>query len=66
VEQIKFVSVNGTEMAASMFAQMTGIDPDGEGIAPEINRVARDPKFGQERYWKGKRNSIISGCASPI
>lgn len=50
VEQVKFVSVNGTEMPASMFAQMVGIDPTGEGIAPEINRVSRDPKFGQERY----------------
>ena len=50
VHMVKFVSVNGTEMPASMFAQMTGIDTNGEGIAPEINRVSRDPKFGLERY----------------
>ena len=49
VEMVKFVSVDGMEMPASMFAQMAGIDPNGEGIAPEINRVSRDPKFG-ERY----------------
>ena len=48
-EHIKFVSVDGSEMPASMFAQMMGVE-EGDGIAPEINNVARDPKFGKELY----------------
>jgi hypothetical protein len=47
---VKFVSINGQEMPASIFAQMIGIESGGEGIAPEINRVSRDPKFGLEKY----------------
>ena len=50
VEMVKFVSINGQEMPASIFAQMIGIESGGEGIAPEINRVSRDPKFGLEKY----------------
>ena len=50
IEMIKFVSVGGQEMPASLFAQMAGVEENAEGIAPEINRVARDPKFGVERY----------------
>ena len=43
------MSVDGSEMPASMFAQMMGVE-EGDGIAPEINNVARDPEFGKELY----------------
>lgn len=43
--------MDGKELPAELFAAMTGISlkegENAEGIASEINNVARDPKFGE-------------------
>ena len=49
VKTIKMVVVDGKELPASMFAAMMGME-DGDGIAPEINNVQRDPNFGKQMY----------------
>ncbi len=52
------VVVDGKELPASMFAAMMGME-DGDGIAPEINNVQRDPNFGKQMYGNGQNDMTM-------